>query len=237
MRPGVPAPTDTRAFVVPDRPSPPLREDGKVRHCPLARCRSPGPLTSAPGSMLTTSRTVAGRALCVRAGRQHDLALCAPPPRPAAPGAPPRQPPKHPRGANIAACARADKILSKMGEGARPLAPPAPAAERPRTLPAPGRSARPARDPCPAAGTFGRVLECWDRKNKDYVAIKIVRNVQKYRDAAMIEVRGARLRPAAWWTPRGARWHGRGLGPWRAVRPGRASCERAGVRAARSWRC
>jgi dual-specificity kinase len=39
-------------------------------------------------------------------------------------------------------------------------------------------------------GTFGRVLECWDRKNKEYVAIKIVRNVKKYRDAAMIEVRG-----------------------------------------------
>lgn len=38
------------------------------------------------------------------------------------------------------------------------------------------------------SGTFGRVLECWDRKNKEYVAIKIVRNVQKYRDAAMIEV-------------------------------------------------
>lgn len=37
-------------------------------------------------------------------------------------------------------------------------------------------------------GTFGRVLECWDRKHKDYVAIKIVRNVPKYRDAAMIEV-------------------------------------------------
>ena len=35
------------------------------------------------------------------------------------------------------------------------------------------------------------MLECWDRKNKDYVAIKIVRNVQKYRDAAMIEVRRA----------------------------------------------
>ena len=32
------------------------------------------------------------------------------------------------------------------------------------------------------------MLECWDRKNKEYVAIKIVRNVQKYRDAAMIEV-------------------------------------------------
>lgn len=38
------------------------------------------------------------------------------------------------------------------------------------------------------SGTFGRVLECWDRKNKIYVAIKVVRNVQKYRDAAMIEV-------------------------------------------------
>ena len=39
------------------------------------------------------------------------------------------------------------------------------------------------------AGTFGRVLECWDRKRKDYVAIKIVRNIDKYRHAAMIEVR------------------------------------------------
>ena len=42
--------------------------------------------------------------------------------------------------------------------------------------------------PCAVSGTFGRVLECWDRKHKSYVAIKIVRNVQKYRDAAMIEV-------------------------------------------------
>ena len=32
-------------------------------------------------------------------------------------------------------------------------------------------------------------MECWDRKNKDYCAVKIVRNVKKYRDAAMIEVR------------------------------------------------
>ncbi|WIA08010.1 hypothetical protein OEZ85_007480 [Tetradesmus obliquus] len=37
-------------------------------------------------------------------------------------------------------------------------------------------------------GTFGRVLECWDRKHKDYVAVKIVRNVDKYRHAAMIEL-------------------------------------------------
>ena len=37
-------------------------------------------------------------------------------------------------------------------------------------------------------GTFGRVLECWDRKHKSYCAIKVVRNIKKYRDAAMIEV-------------------------------------------------
>jgi hypothetical protein len=43
------------------------------------------------------------------------------------------------------------------------------------------------------AGTFGRVLECWDRKHKDYVAIKIVRNIDKYRHAAMIEVNASSL--------------------------------------------
>eukprot|EP00803_Ostreobium_quekettii_P004478 evm.model.scf_2131.1 EVM.evm.TU.scf_2131.1 scf_2131:9075-10388(+) len=37
-------------------------------------------------------------------------------------------------------------------------------------------------------GSFGRVLECWDRKKKKYVAIKVIRNIEKYRHAAMIEV-------------------------------------------------
>uniref|UniRef100_A0A7N0TLE2 dual-specificity kinase n=1 Tax=Kalanchoe fedtschenkoi TaxID=63787 RepID=A0A7N0TLE2_KALFE len=37
-------------------------------------------------------------------------------------------------------------------------------------------------------GTFGRVLECWDRQAHKYVAIKIVRSVRKYRDAAKTEV-------------------------------------------------
>jgi len=37
-------------------------------------------------------------------------------------------------------------------------------------------------------GTFGQVLECWDREVQEYVAIKVIRNVQKYRDAAMIEI-------------------------------------------------
>ncbi|CAI9289062.1 unnamed protein product [Lactuca saligna] len=37
-------------------------------------------------------------------------------------------------------------------------------------------------------GTFGRVLECWDRETRGYVAIKVVRSIRKYRDAAMIEV-------------------------------------------------
>jgi dual-specificity kinase len=32
------------------------------------------------------------------------------------------------------------------------------------------------------------VLECWDREVQEYVAIKVIRNVQKYRDAAMIEI-------------------------------------------------
>ncbi|XP_022889894.1 serine/threonine-protein kinase AFC2-like isoform X2 [Olea europaea var. sylvestris] len=37
-------------------------------------------------------------------------------------------------------------------------------------------------------GTFGQVLECWDREKEEMVAIKIVRGIKKYRDAAMIEV-------------------------------------------------
>ncbi|CAM8980085.1 unnamed protein product [Rhodiola kirilowii] len=37
-------------------------------------------------------------------------------------------------------------------------------------------------------GTFGQVLECWDRENNEMVAIKIVRGVKKYREAAMIEI-------------------------------------------------
>ncbi|KAH7444457.1 hypothetical protein KP509_02G078900 [Ceratopteris richardii] len=37
-------------------------------------------------------------------------------------------------------------------------------------------------------GTFGRVLECWDRDGQEVVAIKVVRNVDKYREAAKNEV-------------------------------------------------
>ncbi|XP_073007867.1 serine/threonine-protein kinase AFC3 isoform X2 [Typha latifolia] len=37
-------------------------------------------------------------------------------------------------------------------------------------------------------GTFGRVLECWDRETREYVAIKVVRSIRKYRDAAMMEI-------------------------------------------------
>ncbi|KAJ6809361.1 serine/threonine-protein kinase AFC2 isoform X1 [Iris pallida] len=37
-------------------------------------------------------------------------------------------------------------------------------------------------------GTFGQVLECWDRERKEMVAIKIIRSIKKYREAAMIEV-------------------------------------------------
>ncbi|THG17415.1 hypothetical protein TEA_027691 [Camellia sinensis var. sinensis] len=37
-------------------------------------------------------------------------------------------------------------------------------------------------------GTFGQVLECLDNERKEIVAIKIVRSINKYREAAMIEI-------------------------------------------------
>lgn len=39
-----------------------------------------------------------------------------------------------------------------------------------------------------SVGTFGRVLQCWDREMREFVAIKVVRSIRKYRDAAMIEI-------------------------------------------------
>lgn len=38
-------------------------------------------------------------------------------------------------------------------------------------------------------GTFGKVIECWDRVDQRHVAIKVIRAVQKYRDASQIEIR------------------------------------------------
>lgn len=38
-------------------------------------------------------------------------------------------------------------------------------------------------------GTFGKVVECYDKMNRETVAIKIIRNIPKYRDAAKIELR------------------------------------------------
>lgn len=38
------------------------------------------------------------------------------------------------------------------------------------------------------AGTFGKVLECLDNEKKEIVAIKIVRSIHKYREAALIEI-------------------------------------------------
>ena len=37
-------------------------------------------------------------------------------------------------------------------------------------------------------GTFGRVVECWDTVTETRCAVKVIRNVQKYRDAAMVEI-------------------------------------------------
>ena len=38
-------------------------------------------------------------------------------------------------------------------------------------------------------GTFGKVVEAWDRHKQSRVAIKVIRSVQKYRDASRIELR------------------------------------------------
>jgi len=38
-------------------------------------------------------------------------------------------------------------------------------------------------------GTFGKVVKAYDRRVGDYVAVKVIRAVQKYRDAAKIELR------------------------------------------------
>lgn len=37
-------------------------------------------------------------------------------------------------------------------------------------------------------GTFGQVLECLDNQKNEFVAIKVVRSIHKYREAAMIEI-------------------------------------------------
>ncbi|KOS13653.1 cmgc clk protein kinase [Malassezia pachydermatis] len=38
-------------------------------------------------------------------------------------------------------------------------------------------------------GTFGKVVQCYDRKQHRDVAIKVIRAIQKYRDASQIEIR------------------------------------------------
>ena len=38
-------------------------------------------------------------------------------------------------------------------------------------------------------GTFGKVVQARDRRRGEFVAIKIIRSVQKYRDASKIELR------------------------------------------------
>ncbi|KAL8091042.1 hypothetical protein AgCh_040223 [Apium graveolens] len=37
-------------------------------------------------------------------------------------------------------------------------------------------------------GTFGQVLKCWDKEGEEMVATKVVRGVEKYWEAIMIEV-------------------------------------------------
>lgn len=39
-----------------------------------------------------------------------------------------------------------------------------------------------------STGTFGQVLDCLDRETGETVAIKVVRSIKKYREAAMTEI-------------------------------------------------
>lgn len=57
-----------------------------------------------------------------------------------------------------------------------------------------------------ALGTFGQVLECWDREKNEMVAIKITRSVKKYRDDARIEINvleqlGKYEKARSWYVP------------------------------------
>jgi dual-specificity kinase len=38
-------------------------------------------------------------------------------------------------------------------------------------------------------GTYGKVVECYDHKRRRLVAVKMIRSIRKYREAAKIEVR------------------------------------------------
>jgi serine/threonine protein kinase len=38
-------------------------------------------------------------------------------------------------------------------------------------------------------GTFGKVFKCYDRKHRDYIAMKIVRKIPRYVESAKIEGR------------------------------------------------
>ncbi|KAJ1482683.1 hypothetical protein T484DRAFT_1803167 [Baffinella frigidus] len=38
------------------------------------------------------------------------------------------------------------------------------------------------------SGTYGKVVECWDRQASSYCAVKVIRALRKYRAAAITEV-------------------------------------------------
>ncbi|KAK3699575.1 hypothetical protein QZH41_014276, partial [Actinostola sp. cb2023] len=38
-------------------------------------------------------------------------------------------------------------------------------------------------------GTFGKVLQCYDKKTGDLVAVKVIKNIEKYREAAKLEIK------------------------------------------------
>ena len=165
-RPGIPRPTDITSFVAPDRSSPPWREDDKVGVPEKVACLGFGGLAAHRQACVCRTGTMS---LSWETTSRPDVRPC-----------PSCRAVHEPSCTPLTCSVACRQDPQQDGRRCEPLQA-AVAAHARSTCGACLTS-------CPPPGTFGRVLECWDRKHKSYVAIKIVRNVQKYRDAAMIEV-------------------------------------------------
>ena len=96
-------------------------------------------------------------------------------------------------GGSVGAVTQRDSVLSV----ASPVAPSPPPAGLPIDDPEGHFIVRPGDSITPrykilsqlGQGTFGKVVECYDRSERRRVAIKVIRAIQKYRDASQIEIR------------------------------------------------
>ena len=176
VRVGVPAPLPRSQLRVPDRPSPPVRADDADGHYVFEIGENLAPRCESKGGGMTCTALRGGppgAAVDARsAGRLHVQGMPgtpAPPPPPRArPCIPPRAP--HPPGAV--------KIMRKFGEGTFGQARPGRRAAGAPACPALVLTWPAWSTPLPPLGPLPQVLECWDRYRRDYVAVKVIRNIQ-----------------------------------------------------------